>query len=106
MNTAHGPTFWVEGTIEAIPFCALTTCAVDDPRRTGTPPGSGFSCVSVVPQVTLVTRTGLSAADPSVTRMTSYRKACPAGATCVDLLAGSGVHTETGVANNAKLWQG
>jgi hypothetical protein len=69
MNTEHGPTLPAEGTMDAVPSWAVTTCDSDDPRRMGGP--SPATCASVVAKVTLTPITGFSAVDPSVTRITS-----------------------------------
>ena len=83
INASHGPRLPTVGVIEASPSCPVTTCVCDVPRITGmpfwpakSPPGGGLPgpCgfrSSVVTNVTFTPITGLSADEPSVTRITS-----------------------------------
>jgi hypothetical protein len=59
-----------------------------------------------VTNVTFKALTGLSAAEPSVTRMTKGWKDCPIGTTCELPEKVSIFHMEAGVANNVKVWHG
>ena len=74
MKIVHGPTFpaggmIAEGTIDAVPSWAVTTCAWDDPKMIGAP--SALMRASVVAKVTLTPITGLAEVDPSVMWSTS-----------------------------------
>ena len=71
MKRSQTPTFSAEGMMEAVPSWAVTTCACDAPSTTDCPPGLALGRAMVVAKVRLTPMTGLSAEEPSVTRMTS-----------------------------------
>jgi hypothetical protein len=57
-------------------------------------------------KVTFTPITGFAAFEPSVTRMASSSKDCPAGTIWGDPLTVSSVHNEEGVENKVKVWHG
>src|SRR5271169_3418478 len=122
MNASHGPSVPTVGVIDAKPFWSLTTWVCEVPRMIGDPScgapfcRSAFPCgpppgpcgmrSSVVRNVTLTPCTGLSEADPSVTRITSGTNGWPLGTICEVPLTASRVHEVEGTANRANVWQG